>query len=150
MNFPPPGFRLANHLIRKVTALSVIECSLQCLRESCCVSTNYKEAVLTNMEENCELNHAAATDQQGDLVKDEGFLHFERLHWNEVSTKSAPPGSMKTNHRIEINHDLVKTCPLFFSMRMSENTPSVRHIDAILASSPGTFDLLATFAGYEG
>ena len=34
-------------------------------------------------------------------------------------------------------------------MRMSENTPSIRHFDAILASSPGTFDLKATFAGYE-
>ena len=29
----------------------------------------------------------------------------------------------------------------FFSMRMSENAPSIRHIDAIPASSPGTFDL---------
>ena len=35
------------------------------------------------------------------------------------------------------------------SMRMSENTPFWRHIDAILASSPGTFDLKATFSGYE-
>ena len=37
-----------------------------------------------------------------------------------------------------------------FSDNMSENTPSMRHFDAILASSPGTFDLKATFAGYEG
>ena len=29
----------------------------------------------------------------------------------------------------------------FFSMRMSENTPSIRHFDTILVSSPGTFDL---------
>ena len=29
----------------------------------------------------------------------------------------------------------------FFSMRMSENTPSIRHFDTILVSSPSTFDL---------
>ena len=30
-------------------------------------------------------------------------------------------------------------------MRMSENTPTIRHFDAILVSSPGTFDLRTTF-----
>ena len=34
-------------------------------------------------------------------------------------------------------------------MRMSENTPSIRHFDAIQASSPGTFDLKATISSYE-
>ena len=34
-------------------------------------------------------------------------------------------------------------------MHMSENTPSTRHFDAILANSLGTFDIKATFASYE-
>ena len=34
----------------------------------------------------------------------------------------------------------MKTCPLFFNAHV-QNTPSIRHFDAILASYPGTFDL---------
>ena len=51
-------------------------------------------------------------------------------------------------HKIKLTRSatLVKTSPLFF-IRMSENTPSIRHFDAILASSPGSFDLKPTFAG---
>ena len=47
------------------------------------------------------------------------------------------------SHRIEFNQksDSRENLSPFSLMRMSENTPSIRHIDAILASSPGTFDL---------
>ena len=41
--------------------------------------------------------------------------------------------------RIQINHksNSRENLSPFFLMRMSENTPSIRHFDAILASSPG-------------
>ena len=56
-----------------------------------------------------------------------------------------PPGN-----RIEINQksDSRENLSPFFNAHV-QNTPFWRHIDAILASSPGTFDLKATFSGYE-
>ena len=57
-----------------------------------------------------------------------------------------------TEQRLTRSPTLVKTCPHFFIAHVRKydiNTPFWRHIDAILASSPGTFDLKATFSGYE-
>ena len=72
---------------------------------------------------------------------------FSFIHCSEVfSFRYLPPARFR--HSIEINQksDSRQNLSPFSSMRMSK----IRHFDAILASSPGTFHLYATFAGYEG
>ena len=64
-----------------------------------------------------------------------------------MSYQSRKRGFGKYRPRIVTSDSRENLSP--FRLRMSENTPSIRHIDAILASSPGTVDLKATFAGYE-
>ena len=82
------GHRLDNNLIRKVTALSSVECNLECLREQCCKSTNYKEFLSCDTRDNCELSHAGASEKPEDLVKEDAYLHYEMLRPDRVSKMS--------------------------------------------------------------
>ena len=67
---------------------------------------------------------------------------------NALCTFLGPRHRIDTQPEVRLPWKLVPfflcACPKY-----AINTPFWRHIDAILASSPGTFDLKATFSGYE-
>jgi hypothetical protein len=72
-----PGRRLKNNLLRTVTTLSVVECSLECLRESCCQSVNFGKDFNNMMEHDCELNEAKASTSPGDITRNDSYIHYE-------------------------------------------------------------------------
>ena len=74
---------MVDNVFEKLSVSSVIDCSLNCLRYNCCVSTNYKE--LGSEKENCELNYAKGSERRNKLIQDENYDHYELIDPVRVS-----------------------------------------------------------------
>ena len=48
--------RLAGHVVERFQSPSLMSCSLSCLKNSWCTSTNFKESLTENEKGTCELN----------------------------------------------------------------------------------------------
>jgi hypothetical protein len=74
------GRRLENNLLRTVSVFSIVECGLECLRESCCLSVNYGED-LNNMDEHdCELNEGKVSTNPEDFTRNSSYAYYEIMN----------------------------------------------------------------------
>ena len=74
------GRRLENNVLTIVSTLSIVECSLKCLKEKCCQSINYGKDLNNISEHDCELNAAKASSKLEDITKNDAYVYYEMMH----------------------------------------------------------------------
>ena len=79
------GYRLNATVHMKLYAGHEIDCAIQCVRNTCWRSVNYRNSLRYDGEENCELLHAVVSEQRENLKEHE---MYDYLILNEPSRVS--------------------------------------------------------------
>ena len=56
-----------------INVLFPMDCAAHCFREFCCRSANFRNILVNNGKENCELLHALAEEELGKLERNDTY-----------------------------------------------------------------------------
>ena len=71
------GFRLNTTVYARIAAADWSVCAIECVKDSCCRSINYKTIITARNEENCEMLHNLVYNTSDDLLKkNDTYVHI--------------------------------------------------------------------------
>ena len=111
-SFNISGFRLNTTVYAKIATSDWADCAIECVRDPCCRSVNYKTLITAGNEENCEMLHNLVYNTSDDLLKKNGTYNYIFLN-----------SPMK-----------VKTLILIILLRIIINVPKLRVADWLRAA----------------
>ena len=76
ISFNISGFRLNTTVYAKKTTGHWVDCAIECVKDSCCRSVNYKTIITAGNEENCEMLHNLVYNTSDDQLKENGTYNY--------------------------------------------------------------------------
>ena len=70
------GFRLNTTVYAKIATSDWADCVIECVRDPCCRSVNYKNIIIAGNEENCEMLHNLVYNTSDDLLKKNNTYNY--------------------------------------------------------------------------
>ena len=98
------GYRLNVSIVMTKVVSDWLACVVECVKEPCCRSINYKKTSISQNESNCEMLH--------NMVYNVSQKHLEaNCSYNHVYLNN--PQKVKTNYKLQV------TCLAFFKIYYS-------------------------------
>ena len=64
-------------MYKQINVLFPMDCAVQCFREFCCRSANFRKIPVSDSRGNCELLHALAKEKPENLEREDNYDYLE-------------------------------------------------------------------------
>ena len=76
LNHDINSFNISAKIYAKIATGDRADCVIECVRDPCCRSVNYKTIITAGNEENCEMLHNLVYNASDDLLKKNGTYNY--------------------------------------------------------------------------